>query len=430
MDMGQVIALIKSFTRGLKTDLDSRLNNTGVRIQSSNKSQYFSDCNDAPNNSIYEISNSAQMANSPMGYDLSSAAGVYSGTVRSVMGYPNGTLYTFKVGNATQQFFLTNNSSSRQILWFRTKYGQNYAWSDWKLASNVATTSGANFMIRKKFIAPYLDGEGNPTATDTGTPNPQYIADDPFIFDDFDNAPMNSIYQIDLDCDASVMANNPAPGKSSILITTNFAYDYKHGEMQLCVGLDGSVGANSFMFWRYGYYGAGQVYHFTPWSRVATEVPWELIREDTFTNATEADHIITADGNNQAFELTDVVLMFETPKQDTASAKGDYGAIRFYYTENDYVMGYPGAWTQNANANANGIHFIVEDKNGLVFCEFTNKAETNSGGAMRIPYREGFSGSAQGIRPISNFAVSKINIRAVTGTGHYKLYGKRKQTMS
>ena len=414
----------------LLNEISSCLENTGVRIQSDNKSQYFSDCNDAPNNSIYEISNTAQMANSPMGYSISSAAGVYSGTVRSVMGYPNGTLYTFNVSSSTQQFFITNNSASKQIIWFRIKYGSTSAWTDWKLASNVATTSGANFAIRKKLIAPYLDGQGNPTATDTGTPNPQYIADDPYVFNDFDNAPMNSIYQIDLDCDASVMAHNPAPGKSSILITTNFAWDYKHGEMQMCVGLDGSAGSNSFMFWRYGYYAAGQVYNFTPWSRVATAVPWELIREDTFTNATEEDHIITVDGNNQAFELTDVVLMFETPKQDTQASRGDYGGMRFYYGSgsNDFIALYADSWTQNADANANGCYGIIRKEDGLVFSEVVRKAETSVGGSPRVYYKTGFTGTTQGIQAIDNFAVNKINIRAVTGTGHYKLYGKRKLT--
>ena len=257
-------------TQSLLNEISSRVNNTGIRITSANRSQYFTDCNDAPNNSIYEISNTAQMANSPMGFDLSSASATYSGTVRSVMGYPNGTLYTFKVDQVTQQFFLTNNSATRQILWFRLKYNANSAWCDWRLASNVATTSGSNFAIRKKFIAPYLDGQGKPTATNTGTPNPQYISNDPFVFNDFNNAPRNSIYQIDLDCDASVMANNPAPGKSSILITTNFAYDSPHGEMQICVGLDGGAGSKSFMFWRYGYYAAGMVYTFTPWMRISS----------------------------------------------------------------------------------------------------------------------------------------------------------------
>ena len=253
---------------------DVCIKNTGVRIQSSNKSQYFSDFDDAPNNSIYEIASSAQMAHSPMGYGMSSASSTYDGTVRSVMGYPDGTLYTFAVSNTKQQIFITNRNGaggtqgSTQILFFRVKAGNSYPWTDWTMASNVVSPSASNFAIRKVFIAPYLDGEGNPTATDTGIPNPQYIADDPFIFNDFDNAPNNSIYQIDLDCDASVMAHNPAPGKSSVLMTINFGYKTKHAEIQLCIGLKATNGG-SFFFWRYGYNAAGGVYIFTPWSQIS-----------------------------------------------------------------------------------------------------------------------------------------------------------------
>lgn len=250
------------------------IKNTGVRIQSSNKAQYFSDCDNAPNNSIYEIASSAQMAHSPMGYGMSSAASTYDGTIRSVMGYPDGTLYTFNVANTKQQIFITNRNGSggtqgsTQILFFRVKAGNSYPWTDWTMASNVVSPSASNFAIRKVFIAPYLDGEGNPTATDTGISNPQYI-NDPYIFNDFDNAPHNSMYQIDLDCDATVMAHNPEPGKSSVLVTMNFGYKTPHGTIQFCIGLDGNAGSGSFMYWRYGYQASGGVMTFTPWSKAS-----------------------------------------------------------------------------------------------------------------------------------------------------------------
>ena len=269
-NLADEVSDVKTAIHGLN---DVCIKNTGVRIQSSNKAQYFSDCDNAPNNSIYEIASSAQMAHSPMGYYMSSASDTYDGTVRSVMGYPDGTLYTFNVANTKQQIFITNRNGaggtqgSTQILFFRVKAGSSYPWTDWTMCSNVVSPSASNFAIRKVFIAPYLDGEGHPTATDTGIPNPQYIADDPFIFNDFDNAPNNSIYQIDLDCDSSVMAHNPAPGKSSVLMTINFGYKTKHAEIQLCIGLKATNG-NSFFFWRYGYNAAGGVYIFTPWSQV------------------------------------------------------------------------------------------------------------------------------------------------------------------
>ena len=242
------------------------IKNTGVTITSSNKSNYFTDADNAPDNTVYKIELGAEIANTPYGYGISSEAGVYTGTVRSVMGYVDGLLYTFVISGMKQQFFLTSRTASTQILWFRVKYSSGSSWTDWRMASNTATTSGSNFAIRKKFIAPYLDANNEPTATDTGTPNPQYI-NDPFVFNDFDNAPRNSIYQIDLDCDATVMANNPAPGKSSVLITTNFAYNSSHAEVQTCIGLT-TAGGDAFMYWRYGYIASGNVYTFTPWQQV------------------------------------------------------------------------------------------------------------------------------------------------------------------
>ena len=66
------------------------------------------------------------------------------------------------------------------------------------------------------------------------------------------------------------------------------------------------------------------------------EAPWELIRRDTFTNATEADYEITVDANGQPFELTDVFLMFETPVQETYSAKS--GQVRLTIPQVPYAM--------------------------------------------------------------------------------------------
>ena len=81
------------------------------------------------------------------------------------------------------------------------------------------------------------------------------------------------------------------------------------------------------------------------------EAPWELIREDTFTNDSSANHTITVDGNGQAFELSDVILQFETPQQSTYSAMGSYGQIHFYVSDNDKIICETGAWTQNAETS-------------------------------------------------------------------------------
>lgn len=157
------------------------------------------------------------------------------------------------------------------------------------------------------------------------------------------------------------------------------------------------------------------------------QAPWELIREDTFTNATEATHEITVDSNGQAFELIDAILLFETPVQATDAAKGDYGSIRFYNGSTTVAMTYSNAWTQTANSAAHGTWSMVERKDGLVFISARTQSASTNMGSMSMPYRAGFGNdSLQGIQSAENFSVTKVTIPKVTGTGHYILYGKRK----
>lgn len=251
------------------------INNSGVSITATNKDQFFSDCNDAPLNTVYRIHADAKMENTPFGYGMSTAAGVYDGTLRSVTGYISGTLMTYGASDsAKHQTFITNAGAGSEpaIMYFRTYY-YSTGWTEWHGVSDILSPTSTNIAIRKKMIAPYLDADGNPTATNTGTPNPQCMIDDPRIFNDFNDAPNNSIYQIDLDCDASVMANNPNPGKSSVLLTSSFTYRTRHAIYQMCIGLDGSRGSDAFMFYRYCYQIASNPaeYMWTPWERVITE---------------------------------------------------------------------------------------------------------------------------------------------------------------
>lgn len=161
--------------------------------------------------------------------------------------------------------------------------------------------------------------------------------------------------------------------------------------------------------------------------------PWEFIREDTFTCDTEDNFTINKDENGNSFELTDVIMMFETPQQATASAKGQYGQLHFYYNNNGsttYFASESGAWTQNANAAAHGIVAIVEQQpGGFFFCRETTVTTSSNSAPWRTRYGQGFPkvGSAQGIKFIDNtIYITQIVIPKITGTGHYKLYGKRR----
>lgn len=159
------------------------------------------------------------------------------------------------------------------------------------------------------------------------------------------------------------------------------------------------------------------------------ESPWELIREDTVTNATSANIEITVDNNGNTFQLTSAILLFETPKQATQAKKEGYGAYYFYYKNTQSSLaGIGGTWTQAANADANGCSVVVESKDDLVIVTCQSYGASGNFNNTRRGYKEGFTGQTQSIQVISGFYVSSVSISSVTGTGHYKLFGKRKWT--
>lgn len=241
-----------------------------ITITATNKAQYFIDANNAPENVWFEIQAAAQIANTPHGNGISTASGTYT-DLRSITGYLDGSLFTYKTGAGTliNQIFISSGKhasakTTPNVMYMRTKYTGGL-WGDWTKFGGNSTLTASNIAIRKKMIAPYLDGNGNPTATNTGIANPQYMGDDPLIFNDFDNAPMMSIYQIDLDCDATVMAHNPEPGLSSILITIGFSYITRHGQIQICSGVKST---GTFAWIRYGYQQDVNDYRWSGWKSI------------------------------------------------------------------------------------------------------------------------------------------------------------------
>lgn len=155
------------------------------------------------------------------------------------------------------------------------------------------------------------------------------------------------------------------------------------------------------------------------------ESPWELIREDTVTNATEADIEITVDGNGNPLELTDIILYFEIPTQSNASGIGSYGTKEFYYssTEKDSVI--TGAQTIAANSSPYATVSEISQSNGLIRKATTEVSIKNN----RRPFT--IINSDPNQIATYNFvsqqrAYSKVTIKSITGTAKYKLYGKRK----
>ena len=238
-------------------------------ITANTKASYFDDADDAPVNSVYSVSSTAEMANTPLGPGVvSNADGTHYTDLRSIAGYQSGILYTYKSGVMTNQLFLSATKASGAasdpaVLWYRCKWSAG-TWSDWHAAGDRVALSASNIIIAAKMIAPYKDSQGNYTATNTGISNTEYMGGDPRLFNDFNNAPINKMYQIDLNCTSELMANNPMPGKSSVLCTFGFGYASTHGRFQLCVGLNYP---NAFAFIRYGYFQSSDVgFVWTPWA--------------------------------------------------------------------------------------------------------------------------------------------------------------------
>ena len=158
------------------------------------------------------------------------------------------------------------------------------------------------------------------------------------------------------------------------------------------------------------------------------EAPWELIREDTVTNAAEADIEITVDEYGEPFELTDAIVIFYTPVQETASGRGDYGRIRFFYDSSNSDNVWTNTYTQAANASENVSYGIITQENGMIFKRSMNKTSRSGSGSI-IMYATDLDASVSGFPFIlAKRTYSKINIRAVTGTAHYIIYGRRKWT--
>ena len=155
------------------------------------------------------------------------------------------------------------------------------------------------------------------------------------------------------------------------------------------------------------------------------EAPWELIRNDTGTNATEADIEITVDGNGNAYELTDIRILFWLPTQETAAGKGDYGRIFFHYDNSNKDTVYCGNFTQTNRI----IGAEIEQKCNMIRITMWKNtvitAETYQQSTLRdYPYTPN---NSQIWSLLSGQRVyNKIVITKVTGTYGYVIYGKRK----
>lgn len=208
--------------------------------------------------------------------------------LRNIGGFVDGTLFTFgSINNANayyHQTFICGTQAGSGLgyvaptncrIYTRT-YFKGTGWGDWQVSGNAATPHSTNVVLMKKLLAPYLTLPygtvgAAPCMYPTENPNPMYVKDPAFIHD-LNDAPIHSIYQIDLDAVGDTdpsdsqyyecLAHNPLPGVSGTVYTYCWSMKGKHAKVQLYVALNAGF-AN--LFYRYQYIQSQNVSVWTPW---------------------------------------------------------------------------------------------------------------------------------------------------------------------
>lgn len=212
-------------------------------ITGDNYASVLPDADTAEVNTIYTINGNVPVQNLPDG-NLNVAGD------SDTSGLPGGTLITYKGGtssgnSAKVQIFISAGGLENVtygimcVRYCRYTLG-SFVWTDWSKFGNGINLRATNVQIQESRIQ-------------AGTA----------LFSDTNDAPNNSIAQIDLD--AVSMAHNPLSGHSCVLVTMSSSYISRHGQIQFCVGIDAGVKA----YIRYGYQQAANDNRWTNWHQIS-----------------------------------------------------------------------------------------------------------------------------------------------------------------
>lgn len=156
------------------------------------------------------------------------------------------------------------------------------------------------------------------------------------------------------------------------------------------------------------------------------EAPWELIREDEFTNATEGNYTINVDNYGEPFELTDVRGVIWIPTQNN-EAKVANGIVYAYSGETKIKEMAVDLKTAAANSNPCGAYFMLEQKDGMMFHQTNGWHNQSVMGNVRMTLRyDNTSGSTYPFELMSETGITSIQLKKYTGRFQYRLYGRRK----
>lgn len=153
------------------------------------------------------------------------------------------------------------------------------------------------------------------------------------------------------------------------------------------------------------------------------EAPWELIREETFTNETEANYKITVDANGEPFELTDIAFMLWLVPTTTDASIGSSGTVKFYFNSGS-IAAYFGEKTVTVGKNPQGASALIMQKDGLLFRQYTRL--TTFGTDNNVIYTGNQVQTGNGWLQLRKLTFNEIEINSITGSAGYRLFGKRK----
>ena len=155
------------------------------------------------------------------------------------------------------------------------------------------------------------------------------------------------------------------------------------------------------------------------------EAPWELIREDNFTNASAADYTIDVDDDGDAFSLTDIRLKIWFPTQNN-EASNTNGTIYIYSGSTLIVNPVVDTKTLSANASVSMAQVMIEQKNGMLYSYTTTWANQGTITTLRQNSITDTSDGRDPFKLMSEVGLTKIIIKSIKGTMNYRLYGRRK----
>lgn len=158
------------------------------------------------------------------------------------------------------------------------------------------------------------------------------------------------------------------------------------------------------------------------------EAPWELIREDTVTNSTSQELIISVDDSGNSFQLTDAVVIAIIPTQNTDFTMSDYCRVYFRKGETNIRNGFL-VNNQSKTFSANSSIYVgfatFMQEHGLLTLTYTEFAIKSTHAYPRITTTnsEDDTNTPYGIK---STYIDSIKISEFVGTLQYRILGRRK----